>query len=135
MRQMDDSGAAMDLRNFILQVKERRRCSGGRIWQAQDPVFRWHGTEGRSGSCPVLGTSAPPGRPQQHRCLAAPLTLQQLGGSKRPKPLSTKQHAALREQLQRKQFLQPAWADQTKRNVAGISKKWKRFCETHNLGH
>ncbi|KAK6859008.1 hypothetical protein PG995_004861 [Apiospora arundinis] len=45
--------------------------------------------------------------------------------SKGPKPLTATQHAALRKQLQEVRFLKPAWADETKINVARILRKWK----------
>ncbi|KAK8000474.1 FluG domain-containing protein [Apiospora arundinis] len=48
--------------------------------------------------------------------------------SKGPKPLTATQHAALRKQLQDVRFLKPAWADETKINVARILRKWKIFC-------
>ncbi|KAK7967629.1 FluG domain-containing protein [Apiospora aurea] len=48
--------------------------------------------------------------------------------SKGPKSLTATQHAALRKQLQEVRFLKPAWADETKINVARILRKWKIFC-------
>jgi hypothetical protein len=46
--------------------------------------------------------------------------------AKRPKTLTAAQHAALREQLKDVQFLKPDYADNTKINIAGMLRKWKR---------
>ena len=48
---------------------------------------------------------------------------------KKPPPLNAAQRAALREQLKEVHFLKPDYADNTKINIAGILRKWKR-CET-----
>ncbi|KAK3940940.1 FluG domain-containing protein [Diplogelasinospora grovesii] len=53
--------------------------------------------------------------------------------TKRPKALTAAQHAALREQLKDVHFLKPDYAANTKVNVAGILRKWKRYCETAKL--
>ena len=45
---------------------------------------------------------------------------------KRPKPLTAEQSAALAKQLERVRFLNPAYSDETKINIAGILRKWKR---------
>ena len=46
--------------------------------------------------------------------------------SRRRKPLTPAQRAALRKQLKEVQFLKPDYADSTKINISGILKKWKR---------
>jgi hypothetical protein len=46
--------------------------------------------------------------------------------AKRPKTLTAAQHAALCEPLKESFFLKPNWADNTKINIAGILRKWKR---------
>ncbi|KAF8652382.1 hypothetical protein AX16_004410, partial [Volvariella volvacea WC 439] len=48
--------------------------------------------------------------------------------------LSAQQHAELRENADRVVSLPPAWADNTKHNIAGILKKWRRCCELMKLG-
>ncbi|KEY73695.1 hypothetical protein S7711_09571 [Stachybotrys chartarum IBT 7711] len=54
---------------------------------------------------------------------------------KKPVPLSAAQRANLREQLKDVHFLKPDYADNTKINIAGILRKWKRYCKTAELGH
>ncbi|KAK6841024.1 hypothetical protein PG987_001884 [Apiospora arundinis] len=49
--------------------------------------------------------------------------------SKGPRPLTVAQHAVLRKQLGGVRFLKPAWADETKINVARILRKWKYYCD------
>lgn len=46
--------------------------------------------------------------------------------AKRPKALTAAQRAALREQLRGVQFHMPDYADNTKINIAGTLRKWKR---------
>ena len=46
--------------------------------------------------------------------------------AKRPKALMAAQRAALHEQLRNVQFLKPDYADNTKINIAGVLRKWKR---------
>lgn len=41
--------------------------------------------------------------------------------------------AALREQLKDVHFLKPDYADRTKVNIAGILRKWKRYCDSAEL--
>ncbi|KAJ9139029.1 hypothetical protein NKR19_g7609 [Coniochaeta hoffmannii] len=53
--------------------------------------------------------------------------------AKRPKTLTAAQHAALREQLKDVQFLKPDYADNTKINIAGMLRKWKRYCVSAKL--
>ncbi|KAH8119865.1 hypothetical protein DFH11DRAFT_1721770 [Phellopilus nigrolimitatus] len=48
--------------------------------------------------------------------------------------LTAQQHAALRDNADLVVSLRPAWADNTKFNVAGILKKWKAYCEAMDLG-
>lgn len=47
--------------------------------------------------------------------------------TKKPKPRSAKERAAIREKLKDLQFLLPDHADGTKINIAGILKKWKVY--------
>ncbi|KAL2260201.1 hypothetical protein VTK26DRAFT_5875 [Humicola hyalothermophila] len=54
--------------------------------------------------------------------------------AKRPAALTADQRAALRKQLEGTQFLKPDYADNTKINIAGILRKWKRYCEFIKLG-
>ncbi|KAK4158599.1 FluG domain-containing protein [Cladorrhinum sp. PSN259] len=49
--------------------------------------------------------------------------------AKRPESLTTEQRAALRKQLDDTPFFTPDYADRTKNNIAGILRKWKRYCE------
>lgn len=49
----------------------------------------------------------------------------------RPKSLTAAQHAVLREQLKGVHFLQPDYADNTKVNISGVLRKWKR-CMTRD---
>lgn len=46
--------------------------------------------------------------------------------ARQAKPLTADQRAALRKQLENVHFLQPAYADATKVNVANVLRKWKR---------
>lgn len=46
--------------------------------------------------------------------------------ARRPDALTAAQHAALREQLKDVHFLKPDYADNTKVNIAGSLRKWKR---------
>ncbi|KAL2255145.1 hypothetical protein VTK26DRAFT_4010 [Humicola hyalothermophila] len=54
--------------------------------------------------------------------------------TKRPKALTAAQRAALRDQLRNVKFLKPDYADNTKIKIAGILRKWKRYCEFAELG-
>lgn len=53
---------------------------------------------------------------------------------KRPKELTAAQRAGLRRQLRDVRFLKPAYADNSKINIAGILRKWKKYCESSELG-
>ncbi|KAI0436703.1 FluG domain-containing protein [Xylaria telfairii] len=53
--------------------------------------------------------------------------------AKRPEALTAAQRAALRDQLRDAQLIQPAYADNTKINIAGILRKWKRYCTSAKL--
>ncbi|OXV05933.1 hypothetical protein Egran_06299 [Elaphomyces granulatus] len=50
----------------------------------------------------------------------------------RPK-LTAEQHAALCQKLKESSLLNPDYADNTKINIAGILRKWKKYCETVKL--
>ncbi|KAK4443297.1 hypothetical protein QBC34DRAFT_430912, partial [Podospora aff. communis PSN243] len=49
---------------------------------------------------------------------------------RRPKELTAAQCAGLRRQLRDIRFLKPAYADNSKINIAGILRKWKKYCES-----
>ncbi|KAK3682380.1 FluG domain-containing protein [Podospora appendiculata] len=55
--------------------------------------------------------------------------------AKQPKALTADQREALLKQLEVTQFLQPDYADGTKINIAGVLRKWKRYCAFINKGH
>ncbi|RSL47928.1 hypothetical protein CEP54_013160 [Fusarium duplospermum] len=48
--------------------------------------------------------------------------------------LSVEEHAAHRSQLANVRFIKPKYSDQTKINVSGICKKWKRYCADMEVG-
>ncbi|KJZ69453.1 hypothetical protein HIM_11158 [Hirsutella minnesotensis 3608] len=52
----------------------------------------------------------------------------------KPAPLSARQRAALREQLQDVRFLKPDYAAGTKINIARILRKWKLYCNATESG-
>ncbi|KAJ4854601.1 uncharacterized protein T069G_11580 [Trichoderma breve] len=47
----------------------------------------------------------------------------------KPTPLTVQEHAIHREQLSTAKSLQPYYATETKINLAGILKKWQKYCE------
>jgi hypothetical protein len=49
------------------------------------------------------------------------------------KQLTAQQHAALRENADRVVSITPAWADNTKHNIAGILEKWERYVHVHGI--
>ncbi|ROT35415.1 hypothetical protein SODALDRAFT_353116 [Sodiomyces alkalinus F11] len=53
---------------------------------------------------------------------------------KRPAPLSAEEHAENRKRLERATFVKPVYADETQINVAGLLKKWQRYCRENNVG-
>ncbi|KAK4107064.1 hypothetical protein N656DRAFT_840631 [Canariomyces notabilis] len=53
--------------------------------------------------------------------------------AKRPAAYTAEQRAALRKQLEDTKFLIPDYADKTKINIAGLLRKWKRYCEFAKL--
>ncbi|KAK3945235.1 FluG domain-containing protein [Diplogelasinospora grovesii] len=53
--------------------------------------------------------------------------------AKRLKALTAAQHATLREQLKEVHFLKPDYADNTKINITGMLRKWKRYYESAKL--
>ncbi|KAL8400415.1 hypothetical protein RB594_000708 [Gaeumannomyces avenae] len=55
------------------------------------------------------------------------------GVDRRPAPLSAEEHAANRKRLERA-FVKPVLAEASQINVAGIFKKWKRYCKEKNVG-
>ncbi|ORY68698.1 FluG domain-containing protein [Pseudomassariella vexata] len=54
--------------------------------------------------------------------------------TKRPAPLSARQHAAHRKQLKQVQYIKPKYAIETEINVTGIFGKWKRYCTEMAVG-
>ncbi|KAL8310445.1 hypothetical protein RB597_010330 [Gaeumannomyces tritici] len=56
------------------------------------------------------------------------------GVDRRPAPLSADEHAKNRKRLKRA-FVKPVLAEASQINVAGIFKKWKRYCEEKNVGN
>ncbi|KAH7354509.1 FluG domain-containing protein [Plectosphaerella cucumerina] len=54
--------------------------------------------------------------------------------AKRPPALSAEEHAENRKRLRRVTFVKPVYADETQINVAGIFRKWKRYCEENKVG-
>jgi hypothetical protein len=46
--------------------------------------------------------------------------------------LTVEQHAAFRQQVGNVRFLKPAWADNTKFNIAGILQKWKAYVNSNS---
>ena len=78
----------------------------------------------------------PPGLRQQQLRQRVPWTVRQtlkIGNSVQKSNLPPQQHAALRENADRVVSITPAWADNTKHNIAGISKKWERYVHVHGI--
>ena len=48
--------------------------------------------------------------------------------------LSVQEHKAHREGLKHVRFINRCYADETKINVSGIFRKWKRYCREHRMG-
>lgn len=78
---------------------------------------------------PTSRSSSAGGAPNIHTDFLKRLTERESKNriTKRPTPLSAKQHAALREQLKGVQVLKPVYAEETEINSGGMLGKWKRY--------
>ncbi|KAL6354147.1 hypothetical protein LRP88_12481 [Fusarium phalaenopsidis] len=55
-------------------------------------------------------------------------------GTRRPAPLSAEAHEENRKQLRRVTFVKPVYARETRINVAGLFRKWERYCQEKKVG-
>ncbi|OAQ58141.2 FluG domain-containing protein [Pochonia chlamydosporia 170] len=52
----------------------------------------------------------------------------------KPAPLSAEEHAANRKRLSKVRFVKPKYSEETMINLAGIFKKWNRYCDEAGVG-
>ena len=64
---------------------------------------------------------------EHHADFLQRFTANELERSKKPSPLTAKEHAANRKKLRSVRFVKPKYADETKINVCGMFKKWDRY--------
>ncbi|KAK3935373.1 hypothetical protein QBC46DRAFT_453549 [Diplogelasinospora grovesii] len=78
----------------------------------------------------------PHGGPRHHADFIKRFTEQeaQRRDARRKVPLTATQRAARREKLRQIRFLKPADADCTQINISGMLRKWKRYCDSAELG-